>query len=88
MTNPLQDATGQPDRTVLPPADPSFRGEIDVAFKDSKADWPEPLRVPKGAPNVLLIMGDDIGYAHGVEERPKPTAGRQTGLKGREAMRK
>jgi arylsulfatase len=35
-----------------------------VAFKDSKADWPEPLRAPQGAPNVLLIMGDDIGYGH------------------------
>ena len=52
------------DRTVLPPPDPSFRGKIDVALKDSKAGWPEPLRAPKGAPNVLLIMGDDIGYAH------------------------
>jgi Sulfatase len=44
--------------------DPSFEGEIEVAFKDSKADWPEPLRAPQGAPNVLLIMGDDIGYGH------------------------
>ena len=52
------------DRTVLPPPDPSFEGEIEVAFKDSRADWPEPLRAPQGAPNVLLIMGDDIGYGH------------------------
>ena len=35
-----------------------------MAFKDSKADFPEPLRAPEGAPNVLLIMGDDIGYGH------------------------
>lgn len=35
-----------------------------MAFKDSRADWPEPLRAPQGAPNVLLIMGDDIGYGH------------------------
>lgn len=42
------------DRTVLPPPDPPFGGEIEVAFKDSKADWPEQLRVPQGAPNVLL----------------------------------
>ena len=52
------------DRMVLPPPDPQFRGEIEVAFKDSKADYPEPVRAPKGAPNVLLIMGDDIGYGH------------------------
>ena len=35
-----------------------------MAFKDSTADWPEPLGAPTGAPNVLLIMGDDIGYGH------------------------
>lgn len=52
------------DRTVLPPPDPAFTGKIEVAIKDSKAAFPEPLRAPKGAPNVLLIMGDDIGYAH------------------------
>ena len=52
------------DRSILPPPDPPFRGEIEVAFKDSKADFPEPLRAPEGAPNVLLIMGDDIGYGH------------------------
>ena len=49
---------------MLPPPDPPFRGEIEVAYKDSTADCPEPLRAPKGAPNVLLIMGDDIGYGH------------------------
>ena len=52
------------DRTVLPPPDAPFRGTIGVALADSKADWREPLRAPKGAPNVLLIMGDDVGYAH------------------------
>lgn len=55
---------GEIDRTVLPPPAASFQGKIDVAFKDSKADYPQPLRAPKGAPNVLLIMGDDVGYAH------------------------
>ena len=52
------------ERTVLPPPDPPFRGKIEMAFKDSKAEFPQPLTAPKGAPNVLLIMGDDIGYAH------------------------
>jgi arylsulfatase len=52
------------DRTVLPPPDPAFRGTIEVALKDSTADFPEPMRAPKGAPNVLLIMGDDVGYGH------------------------
>ena len=46
------------------PPDPSFRGKIEVAFKDSEAVFPEPVRAPEAAPNVLLIMGDDIGYGH------------------------
>lgn len=57
-------AGAAPDRTVLPPPDPSYRAEIEIAYKDSKASWPEPLSAPKGSPNVLLIMGDDIGYGH------------------------
>ena len=31
-------------RSVLPPPEPAFRGEIEVAFKDSKGEFPEPLR--------------------------------------------
>ena len=52
------------DRTVLPPPDPPFRGEINVALADSKPDFPVPLGAPEGAPNVLVIVGDDIGYGH------------------------
>ncbi|MGB7160623.1 MAG: sulfatase-like hydrolase/transferase [Tepidisphaeraceae bacterium] len=59
-----QQAASASDRTVLPPAPPKFQGRIDVALKDSTSEWPEPVKAPKGAPNVLLIMGDDIGYAH------------------------
>jgi arylsulfatase len=52
------------DRTVLPVPPPKFGGKIGVSLKDSHAEWPAPMKAPKGAPNVLLIMGDDIGYAH------------------------
>ena len=49
---------------------PSCRPPPDVPRQDRnglqglEGRLPEPLRAPKGAPNVLLIMGDDIGYAH------------------------
>jgi Sulfatase len=54
----------QPGRRVLPPPDPSFRGRIEVALEDSTGEFPAPLEAPQGAPNVLLVMGDDIGYGH------------------------
>jgi hypothetical protein len=62
MTTQSEDGTV--DRTVLPAPDPEFRGKIEVAFKDSEAAFPEPVMPPEGAPNVLLIMGDDVGYGH------------------------
>jgi hypothetical protein len=33
-----------------------------VTLEDSTGEFPEPLEAPQGAPNVLLVMGDDIGY--------------------------
>ena len=62
MTTQSED--GSVDRRVLPTPDPEFRGKVEVAFKDSAAAFPEPVMPPAGAPNVLLIMGDDIGYGH------------------------
>jgi arylsulfatase A-like enzyme len=31
-------------------------------MKSSTQDWPQRLKAPDGAPNVLLILGDDIGF--------------------------
>src|SRR5215510_13401572 len=47
---------------ALPPPEPPFRGEIRRLAKDSKPDFPKPIAAPKGAPNVLLIMTDDVGF--------------------------
>ncbi|PBC67663.1 sulfatase-like protein [Streptomyces sp. TLI_235] len=58
----MSDST--PGRTAPPPPEEPFRGRIEEAIEDSTAAFPEPLRAPAGAPNVLLIMGDDIGYGH------------------------
>lgn len=46
-----------------PLADAPFRGKIAPTAKDSVPDWPQPVRAPRGAPNVLLILLDDIGFA-------------------------
>jgi len=52
-------------RTVLPIPDRPFTGPIMFDAKDPNSKFPpiEPLRPPKGAPNVLLILLDDAGFA-------------------------
>ena len=47
---------------VLPRPEPPFRGKIGPTTKDSKPDFPKEVRAPKGAPNILLIMTDDVGF--------------------------
>jgi arylsulfatase len=46
----------------LPPPDPAFGGVIKERATESKAWWPPTVVPPKGAPNVLLIMTDDVGF--------------------------
>src|SRR5207248_5889781 len=32
--------------------------------RDSTPSYPQPLKAPKGAPNVLVILLDDVGFGH------------------------
>jgi arylsulfatase A-like enzyme len=54
----------EPDRTILPVPTPDFVGKIGETYKDSTPDWTPalPLQAPQGAPNILLIVLDDVGY--------------------------
>ncbi|HZW89476.1 MAG TPA: arylsulfatase, partial [Myxococcaceae bacterium] len=47
---------------VLPRPEPPFKGKIGRTAKDSKPDFPKEVEPPKGAPNVLLILTDDVGF--------------------------
>ena len=51
------------DGRYLPNPPAEFGGEIGLDAKDSKPYWPPTVVPPKGAPNVLLTMTDDAGYA-------------------------
>ncbi len=51
------------DRSVLPIPEPAFKGRIGLTPADSKKDFPQPVEAPEGAPNVLIIMPDDVGFA-------------------------
>ena len=46
----------------LPPPDPKFGGVIKEKASESKPWWAPRVVPPKGAPNVLLIMTDDVGF--------------------------
>src|SRR5262245_61639155 len=52
------------DRTVLPIPDPQRRPPEVLDAKDPAAHFPpiEPLRPPAGAPNVLIVLLDDVGF--------------------------
>ncbi len=55
-------ATESLDTRYLPPPSPPFRGVINFNADESKPYWPPTVVPPKEAPNVLLIMTDDVGY--------------------------
>jgi arylsulfatase len=47
---------------ILPLPDPRFRGRIGNTYADSEADIISLPAAPAGAPNVLLVMLDDVGF--------------------------
>ena len=51
-------------RDVLPIPDRQYRGLVTYDAKDPDTSFPpiEPLRPPSGAPNVLVILIDDVGF--------------------------
>jgi arylsulfatase A-like enzyme len=55
-------ATETIDGRYLPSPPAPFRGEINLNAAQSKPYWPARVMPPKGAPNVLLIMTDDVGF--------------------------
>ncbi len=57
------DATTTIDGRYLPPPSQPFHGQIELNAARSKPGWPARVVPPKGAPNILLIMTDDVGFA-------------------------
>jgi arylsulfatase A-like enzyme len=56
-------ATSTIDGRYLPNPPPKFEGQISPNAVDSKPAWAPIVVPPKGAPNVLLIMTDDVGFS-------------------------
>lgn len=49
-------------RDVLPPAERAFEGKVGTYYSDSVADVPVLPSAPDGAPNVLVVLLDDVGF--------------------------
>jgi arylsulfatase A-like enzyme len=47
---------------TLPKPEPAFKGKIDPSRDKSSPDWPQRPGASKGAPNVVLILLDDVGF--------------------------
>lgn len=52
----------EPDREQLPMELTPFEGKIGKTYKESESNWQGPVAAPKGAPNVIVILLDDVGF--------------------------
>lgn len=55
MSNPKQWRNGNP-------AD-NYQGKIGRLIEESRPWWPEPVKPPHGAPNILVLYCDDLGFS-------------------------
>ena len=56
-------SAAQATSNALPQPDFKFRGKVGKTYKDSDPpQFPQPVKPPKGAPNVVLILLDDTGF--------------------------
>jgi arylsulfatase A-like enzyme len=44
-------------------AKPPFKGEVRATAKESTPWWPSQAKAPAGAPNILIILFDDVGFS-------------------------
>src|SRR3954452_24186788 len=57
--------TDRSSRHPLPIPNSPYEADLPMDAKDPAATFPpiEPLRPPAGAPNVLIVLLDDVGFA-------------------------
>lgn len=51
-----------PTGAPIPAPDPGFDGVIGRTYVESTASWPKPDDAPPGAPNIVVILLDDVGF--------------------------
>jgi hypothetical protein len=50
------------DRTVLPISDPVYEPITELDARNAKAPPPFSINAPENAPNVVIVLIDDIGF--------------------------
>lgn len=50
------------DGRQLPYPPPAFKGKIGKTYKDSTPAWPTIPTAAQGAPNILIVLLDDVGF--------------------------
>ena len=50
-------------QTVLPPVEPAFSGKVDRDVRRATPAWPGQTSAHKGAPNVIVVLVDDVGFS-------------------------
>jgi arylsulfatase len=57
-------AAGKLDRTVLPIPEPQLKPITELDARNAKAPPRFEVKAPQGAPNVVIVLIDDIGFGH------------------------
>jgi arylsulfatase len=65
---------------------PEFKGKIAKSYEESQEWWPQPVMPPKGSPNIIIFLLDDVGFAQigsfgGLIETPNIDRLAQNGLR-------
>lgn len=50
------------DRSAIPIPLSKFKGKIEKTYKDTTYDWQHNAEAPAGAPNVIVVLLDDVGF--------------------------
>lgn len=58
----LPTSATDPDRTQLPIPAPEYEGKLAPSLDEAIPSWPDLVRPPEGAPNILLVLTDDVGF--------------------------
>lgn len=62
MLSPLFSYADTLDRRSLPIQPPIFSGELQPTIAESTTQYPRRIQAPSGAPNVILVMTDDVAF--------------------------